>query len=204
MPSLRRVRPACGFQHVAPFPSPSTWQMSCCCGFPCAEQVSGRLHPEISILSGRQSNLKFNHLSPKRAYLIIAFLEERAGPGINLQNLGMKVEGGVCQAMAPRPPCWRSFFSGQEVILLGTTIVTISGWSSPSCAGQSQRRGQARRPVGTPGRAPVQERFPHSAGRPAPPLLRVHRPGERVSKPVSAGSQGRPRHPGPQLVSDEA
>lgn len=57
------------------------------------------LDPEISILSGRQSNLKFNHLSPKRERLIITFLEKRTGPDINLQSLGVEVEGVVRQAM---------------------------------------------------------------------------------------------------------
>lgn len=55
---------------------------------------SACLDPEISILSARQSNLKFNHLSPKRECLIIIFFEKKTGADINLGNLGVEGEGG--------------------------------------------------------------------------------------------------------------
>lgn len=56
------------------------------------------LDPEISILSGRQGNLKFNHLFPKPECLIITFAGKRTGPEINLQNLVRRERDRVHQA----------------------------------------------------------------------------------------------------------
>lgn len=77
---------------------------------------------QISILSDRQSNLKFNHLFPKREYLIIAFLEKRTGPEIILQNLGIEAEGGGLAVLGNG-----SIAVLLGAILLGITIVTTSG-----------------------------------------------------------------------------
>lgn len=73
------------------------------------------LDPEISILSGRQGNLKFNHLFPKPEGLLITFSEKRTGPEINLQNLVWGERERVRQAMGSMPPGYGSLFLGQSL-----------------------------------------------------------------------------------------
>lgn len=54
------------------------------------------LDPEISILSGRQSNLKFNHLSPKREWLIITFFRGKNRPRNQSGKFGRGGGGRGC------------------------------------------------------------------------------------------------------------
>ena len=148
--------PSCHLKHGVPSQSSPQRGEHAAAGAARAQSGSlACLDPETSILSGRQSNLKFNHPPPERECLIIAFLEKGTGQKSNSKIWEWRV--GVCQAMDPWLPCGGggAFFLGQSLgpFLAAAGRATL-GKSAAQEAGGQDAVGHAL------ARAPVQERYP--------------------------------------------
>ena len=81
------------------------------------------LDPEVSILSGRQSNLKFNHLSPQARMPYYCFFRQKNRPRNQSPKFGVgEVGGGGASGCG-------SLAASLGVSVLGKIIVTVSSGS---------------------------------------------------------------------------
>lgn len=201
MPSLQCLPPFVWFKHVAPFQSAHNVASLQLPERLMRRAASSRPGPRDFNLICRQSNPKFNHLSPKREYIIIACLEKRTGPEINLQNLGIEVRRWIHGCLVGGHSSWDNHcdpFRLEQSTLLRATSAAWAVQDSSVHALASSLHPRTRPSA-------ILCCAQHSTGKARVSLAESHRLGEPVSMPLLvAGSQDVPWHPGSQRVSEDA